>query len=268
MENKYHRQYIDENLRSLQLKELEILIEIDQICRKHNIEYWLDGGTCLGAVRHKGFIPWDDDIDIAMRLEDVEVFKKYAQEEFPEWLFFQDKETDPSIRLSLIKVRNLNSYFVEYGNDFSKPYQKGIFVDIFPFIDYPNVSRGFAKKVLKAINKSRAILSVQHYYSLRSFAEFFYFGAKNIIFTAIWKIACAVKKGDKNIGNLVEHNGYGKFHEKKTVFPLKEIEFEGHSFLAPNDAHQYCEDLYPNHNQLPPESERKAHSIFFLTELK
>jgi len=268
MENKYHRQYIDENLRNLQLKELEILIEIDKICRKHDIEYWLDGGTCLGAVRHKGFIPWDDDIDIAMKLEDVQRFKTVAQKELPEWLFFQDNETDPSVRLPLIKVRNLNSYFIEYGDDFSKPYQKGVFVDIFPFIDYPNVSRGFAKKVLKAINKSRAILSVQHYYSLRSFVEFFYFGAKNIIFTIVWKMACILKKGDKNIGNLVEHNGYGKFHKKSVVFPLKEIKFEGHSFPAPNNPHQYCEDLYPNHNQLPPESERKAHSIFFLAELK
>lgn len=267
MENPYHRQYLDNQLRSLQLKELEILLEIDKICRKHHIDYWLDGGTLLGAVRHKGFIPWDDDIDIVMRKEDVPAFRKYAQEELPQWLFYQDSGTDPSIRLPYIKVRHLNSYFVEYGDDFSRPYQKGIFVDIFPFVDYPDADRNFARKILKNINKSRAILRVQHYYSVRSFVEFFYFGAKNIFFSAIWKLICTFKKGDKCIGNLLEHNGYGKFHDKKVVFPLTEIEFEGHVFPAPNDPHQYCEDLYPNHMQLPPEDERKAHSIFFMTEL-
>jgi len=166
-----------------------------------------------------------------------------------------------------MKIRDLNSYFVEYADDFSRPYQKGVFVDIFPFIDYPDVSKGFAKRVVRGINRSRAILNVQHYYSLRSFAEFFYFEAKNLVLTLVWKIACALKKSDKNIGNLVEHNGYGTVHEKKTVFPVKEISFEGHSFFAPCDPHQYCEDLYPNHMQLPPENERKTHSIFFATEL-
>jgi len=138
---------------------------------------------------------------------------------------------------------------------------------LFPFEDYPNVSRSFAKRVVKGINRSRAILSVQHYYSLRSFAEFFYFGAKNLLFSAIWKAACLLKRGDKNIGNLLCQNGYGIYHEKSAVFPLQEIEFEGHKFLAPNDAHQYCEDLYRNHMQLPPESERQSHAVFFATNL-
>jgi len=267
MENKYLRQYVDGHLRELQLKELQILVEIDKICRRHGIDYWLDGGTCLGAVRHAGFIPWDDDIDIAMRREDLDRFKQVAQQELPDGLFFQDEETDPDVRLNMVKVRDLNSYFVEFGDDFHRPYQKGVFVDIFPFIDYPNVSRRFAKRVIKNINKSRAILHVQHYYSLRSFAEFFYFGAKNLLFSAIWKVACLLRPGRENIGNILGHNGYGIYHTKSTLFPLKEIEFEGHKFFAANDAHQYCEDLFRNHMELPPESERQSHAVFFKTDL-
>ena len=67
----YLEQFKQQQLRRAQLKQLTILEEIDRICRKHNIKYWLDGGSLLGAVRHKGFIPWDDDIDIAMPLDDA-----------------------------------------------------------------------------------------------------------------------------------------------------------------------------------------------------
>lgn len=70
--------YTQQNLRSCQLKQLSILEEIDKICKRHNIEYWLDGGSLLGAIRHGGFIPWDDDIDIAMSLEDEKRFEQIA----------------------------------------------------------------------------------------------------------------------------------------------------------------------------------------------
>ena len=68
--NQHMEAFKRQHLRACQLKQLSILEEIEGICRRHNIAYWLDGGTLLGAVRHGGFIPWDDDIDIAMTLED------------------------------------------------------------------------------------------------------------------------------------------------------------------------------------------------------
>ena len=83
------RQYSQQNLRTCQLKQLAILEEIDKICKRHHIEYWVDGGTLLGAVRHGGFIPWDDDIDIAMYLEDEKRFEEVAPKELPDWLFLQ-----------------------------------------------------------------------------------------------------------------------------------------------------------------------------------
>ena len=70
MRNLYLETYRHETLRPCQLKQLAILVEIDRLCRKHGIPYWLDGGTLLGAVRHQGFIPWDDDLDIAMKKEE------------------------------------------------------------------------------------------------------------------------------------------------------------------------------------------------------
>ena len=66
MKNQYLSDYVADNLRACQLKQLSILKEVDRICRKHKLSYWLDGGTLLGAMRHGGFIPWDDDIDIGI----------------------------------------------------------------------------------------------------------------------------------------------------------------------------------------------------------
>ena len=83
MKNTFLEEYKRRTLRQCQLKQLGILEEIDRICRKHDISYWLDGGSLLGAVRHGGFIPWDDDIDIAMSLADLERFKSVAPKELP-----------------------------------------------------------------------------------------------------------------------------------------------------------------------------------------
>ena len=129
-------------LRRAQLKQLTILEEIDRICRKHSIRYWLDGGSLLGAVRHGGFIPWDDDIDIAMPLEDMQRFVEIAPKELREGLRLQTPETEDT-REPIVKVRDLNSFYVEGNEDFSLNYSKGLFVDIFPMIDYPNVSKKF-----------------------------------------------------------------------------------------------------------------------------
>ena len=90
------RAFSQPHLRECQLKQLSILKVIDGICRKHAISYWLDGGSLLGAVRHGGFIPWDDDIDIAMDYQEMKRFAEIAPKELPEGLFLQSPQTDPN----------------------------------------------------------------------------------------------------------------------------------------------------------------------------
>ena len=148
----YLQEFKRRNLRRAQLKQLAILEEIDRICRKHSISYWLDGGSLLGAVRHGGFIPWDDDIDIAMPLDDARRFASIAPGELRDGLVMQTPETE-STREPIMKVRDLNSFYVEGSEDFSLDYSKGLFVDIFPMIDYPDVSRGFCKRYGKGMSK-------------------------------------------------------------------------------------------------------------------
>ena len=267
MENKYYIEYVKRNLRKCQLKQLDILVEIDRICKKHNIVYWLDGGSILGAVRHGGFIPWDDDIDLGMRQEDLDRFVEVAQTELPSHLFLQTKDSDPGQKEPIVKIRDLNSLYIEDTDVFSVDYQKGLFVDIFPFVDYPKVSRGLTHDILKGLSVSHSILHRQHYYSWKSFAEFFYFGMKNVVLNSLWNVLCRVMPDSDYMGNIPINNGYGIMHRKDSVFPVSDIQFEGMSFSAPNNPDAYLKDLYRNYMDVPPPEKRHIHAIFVAPQL-
>lgn len=98
------------DLRKIQLRALEILKVVDLICKKHNIPYWLEGGALLGAVRHEGFIPWDDDIDIQILRKDYKKLLKILQKDLPDNLVVQSRETDEMYMDRMMKIRDLNSF--------------------------------------------------------------------------------------------------------------------------------------------------------------
>lgn len=262
----YLQEFKRRNLRRAQLKQLAILEEIDRICRKHSISYWLDGGSLLGAVRHGGFIPWDDDIDIAMPLDDARRFASIAPGELRDGLVMQTPETE-STREPIMKVRDLNSFYVEGSEDFSLDYSKGLFVDIFPMIDYPDVSRGFCKRYGKGMSKCYSILHHSHQYSWRAAAELFYFGAKYLFCKAVWGLAFAMRRRGTYMSNILINNGYGIMHRRDSIFPLSTIKFEGREFSAPANPDAYLTDLYHNYMQIPPKEKQKIHSVFILPEL-
>ena len=268
MKNTYLEQYKAQQLRACQLKQLSILEEIDRICQKHQIGYWLDGGTLLGAVRHGGFIPWDDDIDIAMRQEDLDRFISIAPSELREGLFLQTPQNEPQSKEPIVKVRDLNSFYVEGADNFAADYQKGLYVDIFPMINYPTLPKKLVKRVTLGISRSYSILHKAHYYSLRSFAEFFWFGAKYLLNRGLWTLFCAVRR-PKNVylSNILINNGYGIMHRQDSVFPLGTITFEGKTFSAPCNPDAYLSDLYRNYMEIPPKEKQKIHSIFIMPEL-
>ena len=125
-----------DELRKLQLLELKILLEIKRICDKHEIKFILIGGSLLGAIRHGGFIPWDDDIDIGMNRNDFNRFCSIAQAELSDEYILDTKVLYNRCNC-IIKIRLKNTHIIEY-NDVRIPEFDGIFVDIFPFDVLPD----------------------------------------------------------------------------------------------------------------------------------
>lgn len=120
----------------LHMKILEIVKEIDKICKKYNIQYFLIDGSALGAVRHQGFIPWDDDFDIGMMEEEYEKFKQAAIKEFQGTkYFYQDIDTDEEYNLTFAKVRDSMTTNLSIQHC-KKNINHGIWVDIFPIYSY------------------------------------------------------------------------------------------------------------------------------------
>lgn len=261
------KQYMSQHLKAVQKKELGILCEVRNICNRNSIEYWLDGGTCLGAVRHGGFIPWDDDIDICIREDDTKRFIEVMKRELPSHLFLQTSETDPMFHSTIMKIRDNNSFFVEYGDDFQRDYHKGIYIDVFPMTDYPDVSKSFCHTVTAGYCKANSILNKQHMYSWRSVTELFWFGTKRMIMKILWNIANAICKKGTYYATLLPNNGLGFMHRKDNVFPLKPLEFEGETFLGPANPDSYLTEQYGDYMQLPPENKREVHATFYIEKL-
>lgn len=127
---------MDETLRKLQLTQLGILQVIDQICKREHISYSLYAGSLLGAVRHQGFIPWDDDLDVCMARSEYDRFLTVWKESPPEGYLLQNKENTPAFSQSFTKIRKAHTTFLQYDWEASK-YHTGIFVDIFPMDRMP-----------------------------------------------------------------------------------------------------------------------------------
>ena len=122
----------DSALAQLKAVELSVLNAVGSLCDKFGINWWLDGGTCLGAMRHKGFIPWDDDIDIGMMRSDYDRFCSIAPAELPDGFSFHDSRNSPGYAAMFCKVYKDGTLFEnQEGRDSGSA--MGIFVDVFPY---------------------------------------------------------------------------------------------------------------------------------------
>lgn len=152
------------DLRKLQLSELDILKKFHEVCEKHNLTYYLTGGTLLGAVRHKGFIPWDDDIDVVMPYDDYKKLCKLPSEVFGEEFFLQNADTDVQYPLLFSKLRKNNTHAEEI--DFKNlSLHKGHFIDVFSmYHTSTNRWQSFWKKTYTALYNSILLKYDKSYY--------------------------------------------------------------------------------------------------------
>ena len=243
-------------LRKAQLRMLEILIVVDKICKKHNISYWLDGGTCLGAVRHGGFIPWDDDIDIAVMRKDYYKLCAILKKELPDNLVFQDKTTDKNYPSLFAKVRDKHSCLrEEYVKD-RQFKEQGVFIDIFP--------------IEKGVKRVKAFVD---FFYRRAFRRLHGLAANKyelIIAGLMWIPSCCLVYVARFFNFLLPTNAliyaYGvttlKHYQlnKKDFLPVKPIMFEGMIFMGPANSDAYLKRLYGDYMQVPPPEKRMSHA--------
>lgn len=251
-------------LRQAQLVMLRLLRIVDHICRKHDIPYWLEAGTLLGAVRHQGFIPWDDDLDIAMRRADFERFAAIAPQELPDDLFFQTAATDAGYRYVLPKVRDRKSVLVEDREN--APYCQGIFIDIFPFDTYPN------RTVMKVLTLRHRLRLYRKRFAAGSAGRAAYtaglYTAGLPLVLALYAVEWAARRfrdtffnrpGQEFLSTGVEF--YSKSpHEVKDIFPLREVAFEGYRFFAPQNYDVFLQRKNGDYMTLPPVEKRRIHA--------
>ena len=133
------------NLRAHQLLLLEMLKEVDQICKKHDISYSLFAGSALGAIRHQGFIPWDDDLDIVMLRKDYERFLAIAETELDPEQYFLQKEFSEHWPMFFSKLRKNGTACIERQRPKDRLMHQGIYIDIFPCDNLSD--RGFVRKL-------------------------------------------------------------------------------------------------------------------------
>ena len=127
----------NKDLETIKKIELDMLCAFIEICNRLSIRYYLLGGTMLGAVRHHGFIPWDDDIDVGIFRDDYELFISKAQSYLPNYYFLQNIYTDPECMINFTKIRDSRTTFIETSTK-SKKMNHGVYIDIFPLDFYPD----------------------------------------------------------------------------------------------------------------------------------
>lgn len=247
---------------------LEMLKYLDEICRKNNINYFLSGGTLLGAIRHKGFIPWDDDIDVLMPYADAKKLI-YLQHEFGVKYFVQSKETDPDYRSIAMRVRDCDTTCIE-GNEVDLNINKGIYVDIYPYYECSNnklirVIDILRSNLLKVLVNNRP--PVNHGKVLALVARGILTCIANEqrlkIISELEKRLCSVRGNE-----VLDYYGQdvGLFtaisYPKEWFSEPKKLEFEGRIFNGASEPEKYMEKRYGDYMKLPPIEDQVVHHTY------
>ena len=248
-------------MRNIQMRLLDMLLYFDDVCKKIGITYYLDGGTCLGAVRHGGFVPWDDDLDVVIDRKDYPRLCNYFKQYPHPQIVLHNHNTDSNYYWGWAKLRDLGSTSTYHGahsdvaNQESILKYKGVAMDIFTYSDHviPIINYG-----IHWIHKHITLMHLIKNHKIA--AKCMYFLCMKILkplanYTGL--LFC--KKdyyGHDYCGNNVIHRFL-----KDRIFPLKPIMFEGHEFMIPKDHDYFLSTLYGKWKNLPPLSARGHHGL-------
>lgn len=272
--------YNNEELKKLQVLEKNMLKDIIEFCKKNKIEYFIIGGTALGAVRHKGFIPWDDDIDIGMPRKDYNKFLLLA---YKEWnrkdspYFFQYNESDVNTPYTYAKLRLNDTIFSEYCNRNINMHQ-GIYIDIFPYDNMPDnkeeyknwffqiqrLTKLYVMSKTPDISEKPITFNLKIKYIIRRIIYFLLkLLPKKLILKQIIKLSTKYNSmNTKSMTCTCFPKMYCEYCDIQDLYPLKEYKFEELSVLGPNNMDKYLKNHYGNYMKLPPEKDRIGHKPY------
>lgn len=260
-------------LRRVQLIQLEMAKEVKRVCKILNISYFLDSGTLLGAVRHGGFIPWDDDLDMGMLRKDYQIFLKKAPKILDSRFFLQNWYRDEDYGLAFSKLRMKNTVYVEANSQQSQAVN-GFYIDIYPYDSYPDDPKArqwqgrnfyFYRRAImmksgytpwKSDTGLKAAAKMVGYIPFKLFADMH--DRKELI-RRYEKCCRAFNKKDTEF--LYEQTGgvgYGKWIVPRKCFAtFIEMPFEDDTFTVPEKYDLYLKSIYGDYMKLPPEDQRE-----------
>ncbi len=263
--------YINEKrLRELQLIELDILKEVDRVCKEQGLTYYLGEGTLLGAIRHGGFIPWDDDLDILMPRKDYNKFINLASQELSDRFFCLNETTQSNYYLPFTKIISLEKYgFISQLDKFDQQYS-GPFIDIFPLDYMDTLERKKVEKKYRRIRMLRdELLLKEHYITTNTKRRKIYnIFAKFTTHKALHKkLRSELTACDSSSPYMC--NFASSYHPSRQIVPKEVygepvyVPFEDSLFPVPHDADTLLKTIYGNYMEMPPLSKRASKHNFF-----
>ena len=253
------------DIRKMQLRLLDILKEIDIVCRTHGLRYYLAGGTLLGAVRHGGFIPWDDDADIMMPRPDYDQLVRHADEWLPAHYRVRSHASDPDYPFYYAKVEDIRTTIVEGP---TRPFTGGIFVDVFPVDGIPSdISR--CMRSVKSFKRYCKLLHFLHrdpYKHGRGPRSWWPLALRKLytrreICERISRRMSRIPYDESELVGCYSPN-YNTFVDRQNVYGRgKGIMFEGIELMGMDDNDAYLRKQYGDYMQIPPENKRYNHAF-------
>ena len=270
-------------LELIKKRELELMKEFHRICEETNLKYVLAFGSMIGCIRHNGFIPWDDDIDVTMPYNDYVKFVNIADGYLKQDYFLQTPDTDPGYLYPFIKIRLKNSCVLSSYPPSGKFKEQGIYIDIFPALNVPKskalqrkikisnliwsqISRMDSWNIIKASKRSiigKAIMCLL--FLINRILPKGYPNKK------LFKKALSVKDEDSDelyIGDFYsEFNSINDYRLPKDVFENRFLhKFEDSEFYMPSEYDSIMRKMYGDYMKLPPVDERKTHGFVFVSD--
>ena len=262
--------YSDKELKKLQSVEIGIAKEIIRICELNNISYFTVGGSTLGAIRHNGFIPWDDDMDIGMCRRDYDKFLKIAPKQLNKGFILQHYTTEKKTPTYHAKVMKKGTHFVEaYAENINIPHD--VFVDIMPFDNIPKDKNKLIKyrKKVKLFHQLFIAKSVWKTSLTRGYKKYIYSIIRLVLHILLIpiskdylykKLEIEIRRYNKKESEMMSSRGLPVFECKKEyVFPTISHKFESLNLEIPNNFDSILKHQYGNYMQLPPKNQQVGH---------